>query len=138
MTYDWVASLALVGAAVAMTLTGKFLAFQVPALKQMRELNAEADQKKMSRKRFREAVKINNKSAGLTNLFFFAAILPWFVSLESRPIWRHLVEIVVVLMVYDLFYYLTHRFLFHGKPLRKVHSLRFISAQAFVLAEAAR
>ncbi len=28
-----------------------------------------------------------------------------------------------MLLVFDFFYYLTHRFLFHGKLLRKVHSL---------------
>ena len=31
--------------------------------------------------------------------------------------------IVVVLMVFDFFYYLTHRFVFHGKLLNKVHAL---------------
>ena len=39
-------------------LIGRFLAFNVPALQQMRELNHESDHKKMSVKRFREAVKV--------------------------------------------------------------------------------
>ena len=50
-------------------------------------------------------------------------MLPFCVSLESRPLWRHAVDVVLVLMVFDFFYYLTHRFLFHGKLLRKVHAL---------------
>ena len=45
------------------------------------------------------------------------------MSLEPRPLWRYGVEIVAVLMVYDFMYYLTHRFVFHGKLLRKVHAL---------------
>ena len=45
------------------------------------------------------------------------------MSLESRPLWRHLFDIVAVLAVYDFFYYLIHRFIFHGKLMHKVHSL---------------
>ena len=123
MNYDWMAGLALLLVTVVMTLAGKFLAFQVPALQRMRELNAEADRRKLSRKRFREAVKINNRSAAATNLVFFVAILPFFLTLESRPLWRHGIDIALVLMVYDFFYYLTHRFLFHGRALRKIHAL---------------
>ena len=123
MTYDWMAALVFLGALIAMTAVGRFLAFEVPALQRMRELNREADQAKLARPRFRQAVKVNNRSGLITNLIFYATILPFCVSLEARPLWRHAVDIVAVLLVFDLFYYLTHRFLFHGKLLRKVHSL---------------
>jgi sterol desaturase/sphingolipid hydroxylase (fatty acid hydroxylase superfamily) len=123
MTYDWQAALLYLGVLVFLTMTGKFLAFKIPALQAMRELNAQADAPKLARKRFREAVKINNRSALITNLVFFFAILPFSLTLDSRPLWRHAVDIVVVLMVFDFFYYLTHRFLFHGKILNKVHAL---------------
>ena len=63
MIYDWVAALVFVGTLTTLTVVGKFLVFKVPALQRMRELNNEADHQKMSRKRYREAVKINNKSA---------------------------------------------------------------------------
>jgi sterol desaturase/sphingolipid hydroxylase (fatty acid hydroxylase superfamily) len=111
------------GALIAMTAVGRFLVFKVPALQQMRELNREADASKLTRPRFREAVKASNRSGLITNLVFYVAILPFCVSLESRPLWRHLVDIVAVLLVFDFFYYLTHRFLFHGELLRKVHAL---------------
>jgi sterol desaturase/sphingolipid hydroxylase (fatty acid hydroxylase superfamily) len=123
MSYDWQAALVFIGALVVMTVVGRFLVFQIPALQRMRELNREADKGKLARQRYREAVKVNNRAGLLTNLVFYVAILPLCVSLEPRPLWRHLVDIVVVLMVFDFFYYLTHRFLFHGKPLRKVHAL---------------
>ena len=45
------------------------------------------------------------------------------MNLEPRPLWRQGVDIVAVLMLFDFFYYLTHRFVFHGKILRKVHAL---------------
>ena len=117
------AALVFFGSLILLTVAGRFLVFKIPALQRMRELNLEADRSKMSRKRFREAVKINNKVGLLTNLVFYFTILPWCVSLESRPIWRHLVDILAVLIVFDFFYYLTHRFLFHGRVLRKVHAL---------------
>jgi len=129
MIYDWMAALVFVATLTVMTVGGRFLAFKVPALQQMRELNHEADRRKLSRKRFRQAVKVNNKAGMITNLVFFVAVLPWCVNLVPRPIWRHLVDIVVVLMVFDFFYYLTHRFLFHGKPLRRIHSLHHQARQ---------
>ena len=123
MTYDWIAAGLFAGTVIGLSALGKFLAFKVPALQRMRELNREADRKKLSRKRFREAVKVSNTAGAIANLVFFVAVLPFCVNLESRPLWRHAVAVVVVLMVFDFFYYLTHRFLFHGKPLHKVHSL---------------
>jgi sterol desaturase/sphingolipid hydroxylase (fatty acid hydroxylase superfamily) len=123
VSYDWMAALAFVGTLVALTVAGQFLVFQIPALRRMRELNREADRSKLSRQRYRDAVKANNRSGLLTNLVFYVAILPFCVNLEPRPLWRHVVDIVAVLMVFDLFYYLTHRFLFHGKALRRVHAL---------------
>jgi sterol desaturase/sphingolipid hydroxylase (fatty acid hydroxylase superfamily) len=123
MTYDWTAALAYLATLVALTLIGRFVAFKIPALQRMRELNHQADRSKLARKRFSEAVKTNNRSALGTNAVFFLAILPFCLTLAPRPLWRHIVDIVAVLMVFDFFYYLTHRFLFHGKLLNKVHAL---------------
>jgi sterol desaturase/sphingolipid hydroxylase (fatty acid hydroxylase superfamily) len=124
LTYDWMAALAFLATLVLLTWIGRFLAFKVPALQKMREMNHEVDREKLSRKRFREAVKVNNRAGLITNLVFYFTILPFSVSLEARPLWRHAVDIVVVLAVFDFFYYLTHRFLFHGRgPLVKVHAL---------------
>jgi sterol desaturase/sphingolipid hydroxylase (fatty acid hydroxylase superfamily) len=89
----------------------------------MRELNREADRVKLSRKRYSDAVRANNRSAMLTNAGFYLAILPFCLNLAPRPLWRHALDAVAVLMVFDFLYYLTHRFLFHGKALRKVHAL---------------
>ena len=123
MTHDWMAALVFTGILVGTTMLGRFVAFKIPALEQMRELNREADKKKLARKRFRDAVKINNKAGMYTNLVFFVVFLPFCVSLEPRSLGRHLFDFFAVLLVFDFFYYLTHRFLFHGRLLRKVHSL---------------
>lgn len=123
MSYDWLAALVFLVVLVGLTLAGRLLAFEVPALQHMRELNHEADRTKLSRKRFKDAVKASNRAGLITNLAFYVAVLPFCLSLEPRPFWRHAVDIVAVLMVFDFFYYLTHRFLFHGKLLNKVHAL---------------
>jgi sterol desaturase/sphingolipid hydroxylase (fatty acid hydroxylase superfamily) len=123
VSYDWKAALVFLGALVLLTVIGRFLVFRVPALARMRELNREADRTKLSRKRFREAVRANNRAALVTNAVLYAAVLPFCLGLEARPLWRHLVELLAVLLVYDFLYYLTHRFLFHGRLLRKVHAL---------------
>ena len=123
MSYDWKAALVFFATLVALSVLGHFLAFRIPALRRMRELNRQADRVKLSRKRFNEAVKRNNRAAYATNLGFYVAVLPFCLDLAPRPLWRHAVDTVAVLLVFDFAYYLTHRFLFHGKALRKVHAL---------------
>ncbi len=123
MTYDWLAALAFVATTIVLTIVGKKIAFSIPVFAEMRALNKEADKPKLARESFREAVDVNNKSGMYTNLGFYFLILPFCVSFESRPLWQHLAEIVGVLAIFDFMYYLTHRFLFHGEPLRKIHAL---------------
>jgi len=89
----------------------------------MRERNFAADGPKRERKSYREAVRLNNKVGGIQALAFYALVLPFFVSFDTMPVWRYVVDIVAILAIYDFTYYLTHRFLFHGKPLRKIHAL---------------
>jgi sterol desaturase/sphingolipid hydroxylase (fatty acid hydroxylase superfamily) len=122
VSYDWKAALVFLATLVALTLIGRFLAFRIPALARMRELNREADQRKLARERFRKGVAASNRAGLLTNAVFYVAVLPFCLSLAPRPLWRDALDVVVVLGVYDFFYYLTHRFLFHGRALRKVHA----------------
>ena len=123
MHYDWRAALAFVGTLFVLTALARFLVFRVPALRRVREQNRAADAAKLAKPAFAEAVRVNNRAGLATNLAFYAAVLPFCVSLAPRPLWRHALEIAAVLMLYDLLYYGTHRFLFHGPPLRKVHAL---------------
>ena len=123
MGYDWIATLAFLSTLIVVSTVGRFLIFKIPELDRMRTLNRQADKEKLSGKRFRQVVKLNNNTGLLTNVVFFAAILPFCIDLSPRPLWRHGLDIVAVLLVYDFLYYLTHRFLFHGRPLRRIHSL---------------
>lgn len=123
MTYDWMAALAMVATVIGATMIGRKLVFKVPELVDMRDQNKTADKPKMSRKRYREWVKVNTKTGMYTNLVFNVAVLPWFVTLAGVPIWMGVLQALAILFVYDLMYYFTHRFLFHGRPLRKIHAL---------------
>ena len=123
MTYDWKAALAFVAVLVAASIALKYLVFRVPAFAQMREINHAVDKTKLEKTPFRDGVKASSNAGLYTNLAFYLTILPFCISFDARPLWRHAVEILAVLLVFDFMYYFTHRFLFHGTLLRKVHSL---------------
>ena len=123
MSYDWKAALVFLATLVALSALGYFLAFRVPALRRMREQNRAADAAKLARPRYAEAVKTNNRAALATNGLFFVAVLPFCIALDARPLWRNAIDVVAVLMVFDFLYYLVHRFLFHGRALRRMHAL---------------
>ena len=123
MSFDWLAGLVFFATLTLTTMIGRTLAFRVPALQKMREMNGEADGPKLERQSYREAVRKNSRIGGIQALAFYILVLPFFVSLDPLPWWRYVVDIVAVLAIYDFSYYLVHRFLFHGKALRKVHAL---------------
>ena len=123
MDYNWMATVVFVLTLVVLTKAGRYLIFKVPAFQRTREMNREVDRVKLSRTRFRRAVKVNNRAGLIVNVIFYITVLPFFVSFEASPFWVFLLEIVAILMIFDFFYYLVHRFIFHGKLLRKVHSL---------------
>ena len=123
VNYHWQAAGVFLGSMYLLTTIGRYLVFQIPALQRTRELNFEADRPKLARERYREAVKVNSRAGLITNLIFYVAVLPFCVNLDARPLWRHGLDIVAVLLIYDFFYYFTHRFVFHGKLMRKAHSL---------------
>ena len=105
MNYDWMALIVFFVTLVVLTKAGHFLAFRSEALQGMRSLNREADRKKLARKRFRRVVDANNRVGLVANLIFYATVLPFCITLDSRPLWRNIVDILLVLMVFDFFYY---------------------------------
>jgi sterol desaturase/sphingolipid hydroxylase (fatty acid hydroxylase superfamily) len=49
--------------------------------------------------------------------------MPFCLTLDAQSWSKMLLDIVVILMVYDFFYYFTHRFLFHGPALLWMHAV---------------
>lgn len=124
MHYNWQATLILLAALAILSLAGNFLVRRIRAFDGMREINREQDKLKASKEKYPPIIQSTRKIGALTNLAFYIGIVPFIVTTANQSIGKVLVDIVAILMVYDFFYYLTHRFLFHGQGyFRKVHGL---------------
>lgn len=108
---------------VVLTKVAVYAAFKVPAIERMRQWNREEDKPKRANPKYPPIMKANRQVGLGVSLLLVLGVAPLVLTLESLPVWRYVLDIVVVLLVYDFIYYLTHRFLFHGDILRKVHGL---------------
>lgn len=109
---------------VLITRVGKWVIFKHPALAEMREINRDKDKEKWAEDKYPPIVRANQKVGTYLNAAFFLLILPFCITLETQPLWQMALDCFVILMVYDFFYYLAHRFWFHGNgPMRQVHAV---------------
>ncbi len=100
----------------------------IPTIKKAQTLNKDVAAKKMERKVYSDNQKWNRKWAPVYLIVIFGGILPFCLTLAPQPWWAFLVDCFVILMVYDFFYYLTHRFAFHESngvkgPLMWMHAV---------------
>ena len=123
--YDWKAGIALIVMVVALGKLGRWIVFKVPAFQRVREQNRALDKERLGRDKYPPMIKRSIRAGMWTNLAFFFVMAPLVMSFEPRPLWRGLFDIVLILMVYDFFYYLTHRFLFHAAHDSRFAILRF-------------
>ena len=124
--YNWLAALVTVGLIIGLTFIGRKIAFSIPAIAKTRDMDVDQNKQKWRNKadKYQLRVPISQKIGLGFNLAFFVLVLPFIVSLDAQPVWRILLDVFLVLMIYDFFYYLTHRFLFHGQGyLRRVHAV---------------
>ena len=125
--YNWQLSLYAGLGIIAVSLAGRIFRL-IPAVGAAHRLNSDVLAKKMERPSYAENQRWNRKWGMVFIAVIFGLILPFCLTADPHPWWRILRDIVVVLMVYDFFYYLTHRFLFHdskflGGPLMWVHAV---------------
>ena len=122
--YDWLSTLIALVGIIVITKAGKFLAFKVPALERMKKINRDEDEKKLAIAKYRPMIK-SSKNVGLyCNLTFFIVVLPFCITMAPTPFWKILLDVVIILMFYDFFYYCAHRWWFHGNgPMRKIHAV---------------
>ncbi|GIX31498.1 MAG: hypothetical protein KatS3mg124_1970 [Porticoccaceae bacterium] len=126
--YRWDLSLL---ALAAVLLVPKLLAplFRLlPPFREVARLNREREQKQWAKSYYKPVQKRSAFWGMATQLAIFALIIPFVITAEPQPWWRVVRDMVLILMVYDFFYYLTHRFLFHDGgfgpgPLVWVHSV---------------
>ena len=126
--YEWQLSLATLAGIIAVTIVGKQLVKLVPTLLEAARLNADTYREKMQRPNYAANHKWNRKWSIAFLGVIFGVILPFCLTLAPQPWWSMLLEMGVILMVYDFVYYLTHRFLFHdsaflGGPLKWMHAV---------------
>ena len=126
--YQWKMALAAMAAVVALPwLVGRLLLLS-PAMRHTWQLNKAAAAQRLVRDNYQP---IQNRSMlwGLIGqLVLFALVIPFVATVDAQPWWRIALDSIVILMFYDFFYYLTHRFVFHDGgigpgPLMWVHSV---------------
>lgn len=123
MIFDWQAGLVTFVTLVAVTRIGYWLAFRDPDARRMREWNQREDAERLAKPKYPPIVKQNRLIGAIVYGAFFLAVAPLCVTLAPQPLWKELAMVFAALMIYDFFYYLMHRFLFHGPILLRVHAL---------------
>ncbi len=122
--YNILGSMAALALIVGITIVGKKLVFRHPDLAEMRRINKEEDKKRWEKEKYPPMVRSSQQVGKWLNITFFLFLLPFCITLEGQPWWQVLLDGFVILMVYDFFYYVAHRFWFHGNgPMRQVHAV---------------
>jgi sterol desaturase/sphingolipid hydroxylase (fatty acid hydroxylase superfamily) len=126
--YEWKLSLITAIGIAATTIVGKRLLMLVPAFRSAAKLNRQAFEQKMARPNYAANQRWNRKWGLFYWLVIFVLILPFCLTAKPEPWWQIGLDIFAILMVYDFFYYLVHRFLFHdgnflGGPLMHIHAV---------------
>ncbi len=127
--YQWHLSLLTLVSIFAVTFVAKQVLLRlVPTIRAASKANREAYETKMQKEKYAANQRWNRKWGLIFYVVIFGGILPFCLTLEPLPWWQILLDTFVILMVYDFFYYLAHRFLFHdegffGGPLLWVHSV---------------
>jgi sterol desaturase/sphingolipid hydroxylase (fatty acid hydroxylase superfamily) len=126
--YRWDLSVISAAGIAAVTFASGKLLMLIPAMREAAALNKMALRAKMDRPAYAANQAWNRKWGLLFWALIFVLILPFCLTGEPQPWWNVLLDIAAILMFYDFFYYLVHRFLFHdggfmGGPLMWVHSV---------------
>jgi sterol desaturase/sphingolipid hydroxylase (fatty acid hydroxylase superfamily) len=128
-SYNWQQSLIAAVAIIAITMVLRALGTAlVPTFRESARINKASYVEKMQRPTYAANQAWNRKWGMFFWVVIFAAIVPFAISTELHSIGRVLRDCVIILLVYDFFYYLVHRFLFHDSgyfkgPLMWVHAV---------------
>lgn len=123
MSYDPAAGLTAFAAVAVLIPLRQAVTRRLPALERMRALNREEDAQKRALPKYMPVVRASDRVGRWTTLAFFFGVVPFVGTLAPQPIARGVRDVVLILMTYDLAYYLTHRFVFHGALMREIHAV---------------
>ncbi len=124
--YNWMAGLLTFALIVGIVILGQFIVFRIPAIAETREVNRALNKDKWRNKaeKYHDTVHSSRKIGLQVNLVFFIVVMPFLVTLEAQPPYRIALDLFLIMMIYDFFYYLMHRFLFHGQGyFRRIHAV---------------
>jgi sterol desaturase/sphingolipid hydroxylase (fatty acid hydroxylase superfamily) len=131
LEYNWLASLVSIVVTIALVTLGRKILFGIGPIARTHEANKQENRIKIKTEKYQGRLSTSNQVALATNLFFFIVVAPFITTFDSQPWWRLLVDVFVILMVYDFFYYWMHRSVFHGQGyFRKVHGVHHQARQA--------
>jgi sterol desaturase/sphingolipid hydroxylase (fatty acid hydroxylase superfamily) len=126
--YNWQLSLAVIVLVAIISRLGLMVFRLVPDQAESERLNVEAAEQRKRRDSHGEILRRSYFYVYLTMFVNFALIVPFTVTLETQSWWKYPLDAFIILMTYDFFYYLVHRFLFHDNgilrgPLLQVHAV---------------
>lgn len=126
--YHWQATLYVLLGITLATLIGKQLLLLIPTIRQAQKINKQAADSKMAREYYAANQKRNKMWGTLYSAILFLLGIPFCTTLQFQSLADIALDVFVILMVYDFFYYLTHRFLFHDAgpfrgPLMWMHAV---------------
>ena len=126
--YAWQLSLVAALGIFALNRIGRYLALQVPAFRVEHERNEAMRRSKMAKPHYQQNQQWNRRWGPVILAVIFVGVLPFCLTAAPQAWWRILLDMAAILLVYDFFYYLVHRFLFHdggllGGPLMWVHAV---------------
>lgn len=122
--YDWKAALAALAVVVGLTTLFHRLIFMLRPVQQMQVLNRQLDAEKLALAKYPPAVARSNYAGLAVNVLFLLLVVPFTATTQLTPAWQFVAGVALILLVHDFFYYMTHRFLFHGQGyFRRVHAL---------------
>ena len=125
--YEWKLSLLTLAGILAMTALGRLITLATPTLRAAHRVNQSTLARKMEKPNYAANQAWNRKWSVLFMIVIFGGIIPFCLTTAPQPVWQMLLDMVVILFVYDFVYYLSHRFLFHdsvflGGPLKWMHA----------------
>ncbi len=130
LIYDWQAAGIAVLVAIGTIAVGRAIFFHIPAIRETVAYDTRENEEKIDKKDkyYRKRLKSSLQIGVGFNLAFVFIVLPFIVTLRAQSPWRVALDIFLILMVYDFFYYLMHRFLFHKQNyFKKIHGVHHMA-----------
>lgn len=99
----------------------------IPVFKSSQQLNKETGEQRLTKDYYRKTQNKSKLWGGVAHITGFLLVFPFCIATEAQAWWEIALDVFIILMFYDFFYYLTHRFLFHdgplGGPLLHIHAV---------------